>query len=248
MHHLDARAKFFGFLILIAAVIVTNSAVGGAILILLISLLLRLTHLPPGIVIGPVFRLSVFFVMIFLMNALFFQTETCIWRWWIFSLSVDGAVQGIRVVFRLLLIMLMSNIFTLTTPPLEITSAIQTLLRPLNLLRIPADEISMILSVAIQFIPTLLEETNTIKNAQIARGARFESRKLRERATAMLPLIIPVFLSAFKRADELAMAMEARGYRGAKYRSRKKEQRMPANAWLALLLCAVICAAEIILG
>ena len=103
----------------------------------------------------------------------------------------------------------------------------------------------MILSVAVQFIPTLIEETDTIKKAQIARGARLESRKLRERATAMLPLLVPVFLSAFKRADELSAAMEARGYRDAKNRTRKKNLPMRSADWLALASCAAVCAAEI---
>ena len=105
----------------------------------------------------------------------------------------------------------------------------------------------MILSVAVQFIPTLLEETDTIRKAQIARGARFESRRLHERAQAMLPLIVPIFLSAFKRADELAMAMEARGYRSARGRTRKKSVPLPLSSWGALVLCALVCAAEILL-
>ena len=148
---------------------------------------------------------------------------------------------------RLALILVLSNVLTCTTPPLEITGAIQTLLSPLRLVRLPVEDIAMILSVAVQFIPTLLEETDTIRKAQIARGARFESRRLHERAQAMLPLIVPIFLSAFKRADELAMAMEARGYRGARGRTRKKSVPLPLSGWGALALCALVCAAEILL-
>ena len=185
-----------------------------------------------------------FFLLIFAMNALFFATDDAIWHWWILTLSVPGIVQGAQVTVRLALILVMSNVLTCTTPPLEITGAIQTLLSPL---RLPVEDIAMILSVAVQFIPTLLEETDTIRKAQIARGARFESRRLHERAQAMLPLIVPIFLSAFKRADELAMAMEARGYRGARGRTRKKSVPLPLSGWGALVLCALVCAAEILL-
>ena len=128
------------------------------------------------------------FLVIFIMNALFYTTENPLWHWWIVSLSKEGAVQGFTVVFRILIIIVLSSILTVTTPPMEITGAIQVMLKPLKLLRIPADDIAMILSVAIQFIPTLLEETDTIKKAQTARGARFESKKLKERAAALLPL------------------------------------------------------------
>ena len=156
-------------------------------------------------------------------------------------------VQGFNVVFRILIILVIANIFTLVTSPLETTHAIQALLKPLKLVRMPADEIAMILSVAIQFIPTLLQEADTVKKAQIARGARFESKKLHERAAAMLPLIVPMFLSAFKKADELAMAMEARGYRGAKYRTRRKYGAMPLKSYFAIIICCVLCAAEVII-
>lgn len=245
LHRLDARAKFFGFLLLTAAIVLTNTIPGYVVMLAFTAVAIRLCRLPVQTVTDSVQRLSGMFILIFCMNALFFNTENAIWHWWIFTLSKEGAVQGFQVVFRILLIMVLSNLLTLTTPPLEITAAIQTMLVPLKCLRLPIEEIAMILSVAIQFIPTLLEETDTIRKAQIARGARFESKKLRERATAMLPLVVPIFLSAFKRADELATAMEARGYRGAKFRTRKKPLPMPLKSWGALGLCAALCAAEI---
>ena len=246
LHRLDSRAKFFGFLILTAAVILADTAAGCVIITAVMLVLAKMCGLPASAPFSSVRRLWSLFVIVFILNALFFSAENAIWHWWIITLSKEGIVQGFSVVFRILIIMVLGNILTLTTPPMEITSSIQLMLRPLKLLRIPADDIAMIISVAIQFIPTLLEETDTIKKAQIARGAKFESKKLKERAAAFLPLLVPIFLSAFKRADELAMAMEARGYRGAKYRTKKNSVPMTARAWLALLLCAAVCAAEII--
>lgn len=247
LHRLDARAKFFGFLILIAATVRTDAWPGYVLLLAVTAAVVAICGLPLRTALASVARMGWFFLLIFAMNALFFATDDAIWHWWILTLSVPGIVQGAQVTVRLALILVMSNVLTCTTPPLEITGAIQTLLSPLRLVRLPVEDIAMILSVAVQFIPTLLEETDTIRKAQIARGARFESRRLHERAQAMLPLIVPIFLSAFKRADELAMAMEARGYRGARGRTRKKSVPLPLSGWGALALCAIVCAAEILL-
>jgi energy-coupling factor transport system permease protein len=148
-------------------------------------------------------------------------------------------VQGANIVLRIALIIVMSSVLTMTTKPMGIMSALEALVYPLKYIRLPAEEMAMILSVAIQFIPTLLEESGNIRRAQIARGARFESGKLHERAMAMIPLLVPVFLSAFKRADELSVAMEARGYRGAKNRTRRKPEKMRAGAVAAIVLCVL---------
>ena len=214
LHRLDARAKFFGFLILIAATVCTDAWLGYALLLAVTAAVVAICGLPLRTALASVARMGWFFLLIFVMNALFFATDDAIWHWWILTLSVPGIVQGAQVTVRLALILVMSNVLTCTTPPLEITGAIQT---------------------------------DTIRKAQIARGARFESRRLHERAQAMLPLIVPIFLSAFKRADELAMAMEARGYRGARGRTRKKSVPLPLSGWGALALCALVCAAEILL-
>lgn len=245
LHRLDARAKFFGFLVLIAAVILSDTLWGYALTFAALALLMRLSGLPMAAALQTVRRMLWFFIVIFVMNVLFFDSEEPLWSWWIFSVSLEGVQTGANVVLRLILILVLSNLLILTTPPMEIMSGIEALLSPLRVLRIPVETGAMILSVAVQFIPTIIEETDTIKKAQIARGARLESRKLRERATAMLPLLVPVFLSAFKRADELSAAMEARGYRDAKNRTRKQNLPMRGADWLALALCAAVCAAEV---
>ena len=233
LHRLDARAKLICFIVLIAVVILAHSVIGYALVLAFTAALIIISKLPLSTAIGSVKRMFWFFVLIFIMNALFFSSENAIWSWWIISLSKDGMVQGFNVVFRVIVILLMANVFTLV--------------KPLKLVGLPADEIAMIISVAIQFIPTLLQEADTVKKAQIARGARFESRKLHERAAAMLPLIVPIFLSAFKKADELAMAMEARGYRGEKYRTHRKNGAMALGSYFAIFICCVLCAAEIVL-
>jgi len=136
---------------------------------------------------------------------------------------------------------------TLTTSPTQVTSALESLIKPLKLIGIPTEDIAMIISVSIQFIPTLMEESETIKMAQITRGARFESKKLSERARSYIPLIIPIFISAFRRADELSLAMEARGYRNAKNRTKKKKKPIEGQDYIALTICASICIVQFIL-
>src|SRR5690606_9712290 len=135
--------------------------------------------------------------------------------WGIVQLSRGGMEQGFRVVGNVVLILVLGNLLTMTTLPTQVTAALASLIKPLKFIGVPTEEVAMILSIAIQFIPTLMEETELIKMAQIARGARFESRKLPERAASFIPLVVPVFISAFRRAEELALAMEARGYRNA---------------------------------
>ena len=127
------------------------------------------------------------------------------------------------------------------------TEAMERILTPLRILGVPTDLVAMILSIAIQFIPTLLEETDNIRKAQTARGARFDSRKLTEKANAVLSLVIPIFLAAFKRADELSLAMEARGYRTDVKRSRKKYAPLQSRHWLSMGLCTALAVAYVVL-
>lgn len=244
LHRLDARAKFFSFLFLIVAVILTHSVVEYVVITLVWITLITLSGCPLRSVFSSLQQMRWFFILVFLTNAFFFNAENPLWKWWIFTLSQEGIAQGFQVIYRVILILALSNLLTLTTPPLAITGAIQTMLRPLKLLRIPADDIAMILSVAIQFIPTLMEETDSIKKAQLARGAKLDSRRLMERAHAMLPLVIPIFVAAFRRADELAVAMEARGYRRGAYHVPQKHKSIPRSGWCTLLLCCLLIVLE----
>lgn len=247
LHRFDARAKFFSFLLLIVAVILTHSSLEYVMITAIWIALIALSHCPLRPIFGSVQRMRWFFILVFLTNAFFFHADHPLWKWWAFTLSQEGIAQGFQVIYRVILILVLSNLLTLTTPPLAITGAIQTMLRPLKLIRLPADDIAMILSVAIQFIPTLMEETDSIRKAQIARGARLDSKRLTERARAMLPLVIPIFVAAFRRADELAMAMEARGYRRGSYQVPQNHKSIPRSGWFALCLCVLLIVAEILI-
>lgn len=247
LHKLDARAKLLGLFALLAVIVLSKSAIGYAVAVVAVAAVVALSGLKLSLVLGSIRRLWVFFITIFVMNALFFAAEEPIWSWWIFHISQAGLWQGVHVVAHVVLLLILSNVLTLTTSPVELTSAIESLLLPLKWLRVPVEEVAMILSVAIRFIPTLLEEADMIRKAQIARGARFESRRLTERAASVLPLVIPIFLSAFRRADELSMAMEARGYRNASSRTKPEKHGLHMADVCALAASAVVCVLQIVL-
>ena len=234
-------------LLLLIGVVNTTTLPGYGIWVLLTALLIRVARISPGTALGSAVRLKWFFGVILFMNLCFYQPEDPWVRWWIFSPSYAGLIQGIQVVARVFLLLAMSNVLMVSTAPLVMTDAMERLLSPLRLIGVPAGLIAMILSVAIQFIPTLFEETDNIRKAQTARGARFDSPKLWEKAKAVLPLLVPVFLAAFKRADELSMAMEARGYRGDTQSRKKKYPPFQTADWLALLLCAAVAAAFVMI-
>lgn len=241
VHKLDARVKIICFVILMVAVVGASSILGYSLLLITISTIILLSELPISNAVGSVQRMWLFFLVIFLMNSLFFNSERILASWWIFHISIGGIKQGFSVVINVMLIIILGNLLTLTTSPTQVTSALESLIKPLKLVAIPTEDVAMIISVAIQFIPTLMEETETIRMAQIARGARFESKKLSERARSYVPLIIPIFISAFRRADELSLAMEARGYRNAKNRTKKKKKPIVLYDYISLIICASIC-------
>jgi len=244
LHRLDGRSKLVSLFLILAAVIGAADIWGYLLVIPVIGAGMAATKLPLRVLVGQVVRLKYFFIIIMLMNAFFFESADPIFSFWIFTLSIAGIKQGLTVAANLLLILMAGNLLTLTTPPMEITSALERLMAPLGLIGIPTGEIAMILTVALQFIPTLMEETEMIRMAQTARGARFESKNLLEKAADLLPLVVPIFLSAFRRADELAMAMEARGYRGAKGRTKKNKRPMKRNDRLLILFCSGICVVQ----
>ena len=244
LHKLCPWVKLLCLFLLLTAVVCTGNMLGYLLPAALTAVLIVLSRLRLVDVCSSAWRLRWFFLTIFLMNLCFFSGEEPWIRWWIFSPSYEGLIQATHVFVRVLLLLLLGNLLTATTSPIDMTDAFHVILSPLRLIRIPVGQIAMILSVAIQFIPTLFEEADAIRKAQTARGARFDSPKLRHKAAAVLPLAVPIFLAAFKRADELSLAMEARGYRGGRGMSRKKQ---PVR-WLdvlALLLCATVCCVHI---
>lgn len=247
IHRLDSTVKLLLLFILIISVITADSLIGYGILIVFIVLIAALSRISVRSALGSAGRLICFFAVIFLMNLCFFSEENAWVSFWIFTPSYTGMMQGIKVVFRVFIILVLGNILNVTTAPVAVTGAIENILFPLRVFRIPTRQLSLILSVAIQFIPTLFEETDMIRKAQLSRGARFDSRRLLDKAKAVVPLVVPIFIAAFRRADELSLAMEARGYRVDSKQGGKCSVHIGAAEAISFILCIVLCALQIIM-
>ncbi len=244
LHKMDSFSKLLCMLLLLAAVVLCDTLPGYGLMAGGLGALIWLSRLGFGTVLGGVKGMGPFFCLILLMNMVFFETEQTWWKWWIFQLSPEGLVQGLQVVLRVAMAMVLGNLLVSVTSPLELTGAMESLLYPLRFIGVPIRDVAMILGAAIQFIPVFSQEAEMIRKAQIARGARFESRKLSERAKSIVPLVVPVFLAAFRRADELAVAMEARGYRRTKGKARPGRRTLSAADGMGILLCCLLCAVE----
>ncbi len=246
IHSINAAVKIVCLMLLAAAIVATDTIPGYLAAITATAAIVYLAQVSAETALASVRRLSWFFVLIFLMNTCFYGPDDPWVSWWIFKPSLQGLVQGANIILRVVLILALSNILTTTTAPLRLTDGMERLLSPLRIVRIPTEQIAMIISVAIQFVPTIFEETDMIRKAQTARGARFDSRSYFEKAKAVMPLVIPIFLAAFKRADELSLAMEARGYRTDAVHIAKKHEKLGVEDWSALLVCTALCALEIV--
>ena len=175
-----------------------------------------------------------------MLQVLFSQGGTVYFKWWIFSVSSFGLQNGAFIFIRFVLIIFMSTLLTLTTPPLSLSDAIEYLLRPLKVVKFPAHEISLMLSIALRFVPTLMDETEKIMNAQRARGVDFGEGNLMQKMKAVVPLLIPLFVSSFNRAEDLAIAMEARGYQGGEGRTKYRVLHWKLNDSLVVVVFALL--------
>ena len=248
LHRLDPRMK----LILTFALIIIVFVCQGFCGFLLVLAFIALATIACGIKLKILLRglKPVFFIVIFtfVLNLFFQTTGNEIFHWWILRITDDGLRMALFLAVRLIMLVFSTQLLTLTTSPIALTDGLESLMRPLKVIHFPVHEIAMMMSIALRFIPTLMEETNKIMKAQTARGADFESGNLIQRAKAMVPLLVPLFVSAFRRADELALAMEARCYRGGDGRTKLRQLRFTYRDWMAAGLTALLLAGIIVLN
>ena len=214
IHKLNVRYKIACLILMIALTLLSKSVVTYAIDLILLICSMVLSKVNFKYYLTAVKRLWLFCLIIFLMNSFFYNQGKVILNVGKINLTTGGIKQGLIIILNVLFVILWSKIFILTSSPIEITNGIKFYLKPLRLLKIPTENLSLIISVSITFIPILLLEAQNIKKAQTARGAEFESKNILKKAKCIFPLIVPIFINAFKRADELSQALEARGYRG----------------------------------
>ena len=220
IHRLDPRTKILSTLLLIVAVFLANTAIGYAALCAMVLFIILVSGLPFMLVLKSVKPLLFIIVLTLVLHALMGQGEHVLYQWKFIKVTEEGLQLGVKMAMRLILLLMLSSILTFTTSPIVLTDGIEALLRPFRVIGVPAHELAMMMTIALRFIPTLMEETDRIIKAQTARGADFSGGNLLVRAKNMLPILVPLFISAFRRADDLAIAMEARCYRGGEGRTR----------------------------
>lgn len=221
IHRLDPRTKFVGTMAFIVSVFLFNTFWGYGVATLFLAGMIFLSGVPVKFMFKGLKAIFMILLVTVIFNILLTPGEV-LWRWGIFRVTREGLSLAGRMAIRLTYLVIGSSVMTLTTTPNQLTDGLERLLRPLNKIHVPVHEISMMMSIALRFIPILLEETDKIMKAQIARGADFEKGNLIQKARNMIPLLVPLFISAFRRANDLAMAMEARCYHGGDHRTQMK--------------------------
>lgn len=247
VHQLDPRTKLIAVVIYIVALFTAKGWISNALMILVLALCVILSRIQIRALFKGLKPLVFIVVLTGLLN-LFYTDGQVLAQFWIFRITLEGIRRAILMVLRILLLVCGTFLLTYTTSPLSLTDGLESLLNPLKKVRVPVHELAMMMSIALRFIPTLIEETDKIMSAQKARGADFETGSLVRRAKAMLPILVPLFVSSFRRADELATAMECRCYHGGTGRTRMKSLAMGRADWLTLVFWAVILAAVILLA
>lgn len=220
IHRLDPRAKLMGAMSFILIIFLANNWITYGLLFIFTMVALSLSGLKVSFFIKGLRPLIGLIFLTVLLQIFFTAGETVYFSWGIIALTKEGIINGVFIFTRFLLIILMSTLMTLTTMPLSLTDALESLMKPLNLIKVPVHEIALMLSIALRFVPTLMDETEKIMNAQRARGTDFGEGSLIQQMKAIVPLLVPLFISSFNRAEELATAMEARGYKGGEGRTK----------------------------
>ena len=222
IHRLDPRVKIVCTLIFLVSLFVQNSVLGYALAFVFLACMIHVSKVPAKFIgkgLKPIVILLLFTVA---MNLFLTRGGAVLFHWGIITITETGLRTSVFMAVRLVLLVAGSSLMTFTTTPNGLTDGLEKLLHPLNRIHVPVHEVSMMMSIALRFIPILLEETDKIMKAQIARGADFESGNIIQRAKAMIPILVPLFVSAFRRANDLAMAMEARCYHGGEGRTKMK--------------------------
>ena len=250
VHRMDPRAKIVLMIAYIVAIFVADNFFGLAAVTLFLIVTVIFSLVPFGSVLRSVKMILFLIIFTAILNLFFYSTEGVhlIWQWGILALSWESIVNMIFLAFRLFLLVMGTSILTLTTAPVELTDGIESLLKPLKYIKFPVHELALIMSIALRFIPTLMDETNRIIAAQKARGADFETGGLIKRAKAMIPVLIPLLVSAFRRAEELGDAMDARCYSGAKGRTKYKKLTFTWRDLAATLVVAALITGIVLLN
>lgn len=247
VHRLDPRTKLILTVVFIAALFTAKSYISYGVMLLTVAACIGLSRINLKSIFKGLKPLVFIIILSGLLNLLYTEGRPIV-KFWTFAVTWEGIRAAVFMILRIMMLITGTFLLTYTTSPIALTDGMELLMNPLKKVRVPVHELSMMMSIALRFIPTLIDETDKIINAQKARGADFETGKLTERAKALLPLLVPLFVSAFRRADELATAMECRCYHGGEGRTRMKTLKMEGIDAVALILGALLLAGIIVLS
>lgn len=241
LHRLDPRTKIILLLALMILIFMAEEWAAYFTLTILTAGLIFLSEVPPLTVLKSIKPLSWIILFTLLIHFVSHDGEVLA-KFYVFKVTTEGILYGVKISLRLVLLIVLSSLLTFTTSPLKLTDATEKLLSPLSKIGVPSHELAMMMTIAIRFVPTLIEETDKIIKAQKSRGLDFESGGIMKRLRSMVPILVPLFLSSFRRADDLAMAMEARCYRGGEGRTHMKQLRLTSLDFCAAVFVILICA------
>ena len=239
LHRLDARVKLVITLLYIVSLFLIKSFIGYAFVIIALAIVIKVSKVPFKFMVKGLKSLVFIIIFTALINVFTVKGGETLVTFWKLSITTEGVFFAIKMALRIILLIIGSSLLTLTTTPIKLTDGIEALLKPLSKIGVPAHDIAMMMTIALRFIPTLLDETDKIIKAQQARGADFDTGRLRDKARALVPILVPLFISAFRRADELAMAMESRCYNGGANRTRMNVMKVTSIDYTAMILFVV---------
>lgn len=245
IHRLDSRVKIILDMIYLAALFVAQSYTGLLVGMLFMVICYMLADIKFIMILKSVKPILPLMIFTGILNVLFIKGEQPLFSWWIIEVFPEGIRMAVFMLLRVLALIIGMSLLTYTTSPIMLTDAIERLLSPLKKVKFPVHELSMMMTIALRFIPTLVEETDKIMSAQKARGADMDSGNLFQKAKSLVPVLIPLFVSAFKRANELATAMECRCYRGGEGRTRLKQLKTAPRDYVAIAVMLVLLGAII---
>lgn len=241
VHRLDPRVKLIFTIFFIIALFLAKHLLSYVVLIAVLVLCISVSKIKPKALFKGM-KPVLFLVAITGILNLFYTSGDPIWQWGFLKITVEGIWAAIFMILRIVMLICCTFLLTYTTSPIMLTDGLENLLSPLKKIKVPVHELSMMMSIALRFIPTLIEETDKIMSAQRARGADFDTGNLFQKAKALVPLLVPLFVSSFRRADELAVAMECRCYHGGDGRTRLKELHYTGKDICVLIFSVFMCA------
>lgn len=247
IHRLDPRVKITATLLYVVALFIVDDFIGFLVALGALAAVIMISKVPLGFILKGLKPIFLIIAFTFILNLFMIKGGNVLVELGPLSIAEKGVYTAFFMAARLILLIIGSSILTLTTKPISLTDGIEALLSPFSRFGLPAHELAMMMTIALRFIPTLLEETDKIMKAQQARGADFESGNIIRRAKSLIPILIPLFIGAFRIAHDLAMAMEARCYRGGQFRTRMHAMKLGANDAAASVMLAVFLAAVIII-